>query len=161
MAAVDRDRDETGRARNARPRDDAGRPLPKGAPGVERVPEDVALPPDEAVTQAQRLLDQGLPFHAHEVFEGVWKDPVTTDRELWKGLAQLAVGLTHAQRGNATGAVSLLRRGAERLVGRADTPHGLDLPGLAAAAQALADRVEGAGPAGVGPADLRLRGTPP
>ncbi|MYW74515.1 DUF309 domain-containing protein, partial [Pseudonocardia sp. SID8383] len=32
-----RDRDDRGRARNARPRDAAGRPLPHGAPGVGRV----------------------------------------------------------------------------------------------------------------------------
>ncbi|MBW0111075.1 DUF309 domain-containing protein, partial [Pseudonocardia sp. KRD-182] len=46
-----RDRDEAGRARNARPRDAAGRPLPHGADGVERVPEDLVLTADEAVAE--------------------------------------------------------------------------------------------------------------
>ncbi|MCZ9345950.1 DUF309 domain-containing protein, partial [Streptomyces sp. TRM76130] len=35
----DRDRDDEGRARNARPRDGLGRPLPYGADGVPRQPE--------------------------------------------------------------------------------------------------------------------------
>jgi hypothetical protein len=36
-----RDRDAAGRARNARPRDAAGRPLPRGATGEARVPDDL------------------------------------------------------------------------------------------------------------------------
>src|SRR6476660_2095368 len=110
-----RDRDPSGRARNTRPRDGLGRPLPHGARGVERVAEDVVLSPDDAVGQAQRLIDDGYPFHAHEVFEAVWKATSGEHRELWQGLAQLAVGLTHMQRGNAKGAVALLRRGADRI----------------------------------------------
>ena len=112
-----RDRDAAGRARNARPRDAAGRPLPRGAAGVERVPDDLVLTAEEAVTEAQRLLDAGLPFAAHEVLEGAWKAAPAAERELWRGFAQLAVGLTHAQRGNARGAVALLERAAERLGG--------------------------------------------
>ena len=38
---MDRDRDEDGRARNSRPRDELGRPLPIGSVGVERIPEDI------------------------------------------------------------------------------------------------------------------------
>ena len=68
-----RDRDQVGRPRSARPRDGAGRPLPHGARGVERVPEDVVLGPEESLAEAQRLLDAGYPFHAHEVLEGAWK----------------------------------------------------------------------------------------
>ena len=53
----DRDRDAQGRARNARPRDGLGRPLPHGAGGVDRVPDDLVLPPAESLREAQRLLD--------------------------------------------------------------------------------------------------------
>ena len=53
--------------------------------------------------EAQRLLDAGLPFHAHEVLEAAWKAAPPDERELWRGLAQLAVGLTHLQRGNGRG----------------------------------------------------------
>ncbi len=70
--------------------------------------------PEESVAEAQRLLDEGKPFHAHEVFEDAWKSGPEKERELWRGLAQLAVGLTHAARGNATGGARLLRRGAAR-----------------------------------------------
>ena len=98
-----RDRDAAGRARNARPRDAAGRPLPRGAVGVERVPDDLVLGPQESVDEAQRLLDEGMPFHAHEVLEAAWKAAEPAQRELWRGLAQLAVGLTHLQRGQRPG----------------------------------------------------------
>jgi hypothetical protein len=138
-----RDRDPGGRARNARPRDAQGRPLPHGTQGVDRVPEDVVLTPHDAVRKAQRLIDDGYPFHAHEVFEGVWKATSGEHRELWKGLAQLAVGLTHAQRGNPKGAVALLRRGADRInLYAASPPHGLDITGLATHALGLAARIE-------------------
>ncbi|MEK6440137.1 DUF309 domain-containing protein [Pseudonocardia sp. T1-2H] len=150
-----RDRDPEGRARNARPRDASGRPLPYGESGVERVPEDLVLSPGDAVTEAQRLLDEGLPFQAHEVLEAAWKasDPAT--RQLWRALAQLAVGLTHAQRGNSRGAVSLLERGADgiaRWVG--DAPAGLDLPGLQRHGFALAERIERSGTGSLTAADL-------
>jgi hypothetical protein len=156
-----RDRDATGRARNARPRDAAGRPLPRGATGVERVPEDLVRTGDEAVTEAQRLLDEGLPFPAHEVLEGAWKAAPTDERELWRALAQLAVGLTHAQRGNPRGAVALLTRAAEHLGGwEGPVPCGLDLEGVRMHAVALAGRIGQAGLDGVKAADLapRLRG---
>ncbi|HEX8936582.1 MAG TPA: DUF309 domain-containing protein [Pseudonocardiaceae bacterium] len=137
-----RDRDSAGRARNARPRDALGRPLPHGSPGVDRVPEDVVLPPDEALRQAQRFIEDGYPFHAHEVFEGVWKATEGEHRELWKGLAQFAVGLTHLQRGNSKGAVTLLRRAADRIAPHsAAAPSGLDAAALAGDARWLAERI--------------------
>ncbi|MFE7463166.1 DUF309 domain-containing protein [Streptomyces sp. NPDC057499] len=141
-----RDRDAGGRARNARPRDGLGRPLPYGSEGVARQPEGVVRTPEETVREAQRLLDAGLPFHAHEVFEDAWKSGPETERELWRGLAQLAVGLTHAARGNARGGARLLRRGAAALGGITPTrPYGIGVEGLICWAEGLADEVaEGA-----------------
>ncbi|MDT5036659.1 MAG: uncharacterized protein QOE03_1844, partial [Micromonosporaceae bacterium] len=114
MAAVGdsgRDRDPTGRPRQARPRDATGRPLPYGDPrGVDPVPEE-PLPPAETLTVAQDLLDTGRAFSAHEVLEAAWKAAPPAERELWQGLAQICVGITHAQRGNPTGAATLLARG--------------------------------------------------
>lgn len=99
-------------------RDGFGRPVPDGAPdAVEPLPEQV-LPPDEALDLAQSLLDQGRAFFAHEVLEGVWKACPTVDRDYWQGLTQLCVGVTHLQRGNTQGAITLLRRGASHLTGR-------------------------------------------
>jgi hypothetical protein len=135
-----RDRDLAGRPRNSRPRDGLGRPLPRDAPGVERVPDDLVLPPLESLAEAQRLLDDGRPFHAHEVLEGTWKAAPAHERDLWQGLAQLAVGLTHRARGNAVGAATLLRRGAARIAPYADDPpYGIDVACLVATAEALAD----------------------
>lgn len=130
-AAGSRDRDRDGRPRNARPRDALGRPLPYGAPDVPRQPEGVRRSPDETIAQAQRLLDTGLPFQAHEVFEDAWKSSVESDRQLWKGLAQLAVGLTHLARGNRRGAQTLLQRGAKAIAPFAEQPpHGIDVAGV-------------------------------
>ncbi|WP_327654387.1 DUF309 domain-containing protein [Streptomyces sp. NBC_00483] len=143
----DRDRDEEGRARNARPRDGLGRPLPHGAAGVDRQPEGVVRTAAQSVAEAQALLESGRPFHAHEVFEDAWKSGPESERGLWRALAQTAVGLTHAARGNATGGARLLRRGADGLVewqgeGQGVAPAGLDTAGLVRWAQELAGEVE-------------------
>ncbi|MFE0130463.1 DUF309 domain-containing protein [Streptomyces sp. NPDC059037] len=156
-----RDRDAEGRARNARPRDGLGRPLPYGAEGVERQPEGVTRTPDETIAQAQALLDAGRPFHAHEVFEDAWKSGPDDERDLWKGLAQLAVGLTHAARGNATGGARLLLRGAAAVdaARREERPYGIAVDGLLGWARELAERVEkGGSPVDAASCAPRLRG---
>jgi len=130
-SSADRDRDAAGRARNARPRDALGRPLPYGAAGEERAPEGVVRTPEDALAEAQALLDAGRPFHAHEVLEDAWKSAPEPDRQLWRGLAQVAVGLTHAARGNATGAAALIQRGTANLAPyAADPPHGVAVGAL-------------------------------
>ncbi|MFF0448822.1 DUF309 domain-containing protein [Streptomyces sp. NPDC004609] len=142
MGQLSRDRDDEGRARSARPRDGLGRPLPYGVAGVERQPEGVVRTPRRTLVEAQRLLDTGKPFHAHEVFEDAWKSRPEPERDLWRGLAQLAVGLTHAARGNAAGGARLLVRGADRIAGFGD-PYDVDVSGLTAWARDLAERLEG------------------
>ncbi|WP_241383851.1 DUF309 domain-containing protein [Rhodococcus sp. CH91] len=129
---TDRDRTPDGRPQNARPRDALGRPLPPGEDGVERVPDDLDLDVDGTIAEGQRLLDQDRPFHAHEVFEAMWKKAPPEERPLWQGLAQLAVGLTHLLRGNPVGAASLLKQGQARVRHYEDEPpYGLDIDGLA------------------------------
>jgi predicted metal-dependent hydrolase len=81
--------------------------------------------------EAQRWLDDGRPFAAHEVFEDAWKSCPAAERGLWQGLAQSAVALTHALRGNRTGARTVLARAQENLIPFAsDPPYGLDLAAL-------------------------------
>jgi predicted metal-dependent hydrolase len=112
--------------------------------------ENLRLAPHEALLLAQELIDSGRPFHAHEVLEAAWKAAPAAERGLWKGLAQLAVGLTHARRANAVGAVALLRRGAEAVGAFGSASDGIigqtaslvDATGICAAAQALAGRIE-------------------
>ncbi|NLG55626.1 MAG: DUF309 domain-containing protein [Rhodococcus sp.] len=139
----ERDRDEAGRPLNSRPRDGLGRPLPRSADGVPRIPEDLQLPPEEAILEAQRLFDSNMPFHAHEILEGVWKSSPDDERDLWQGLAQLAVGLTHLLRGNDTGARSLLQQGHDRIRHYAiDPPYGLDVAGLTTWAEHLLTEID-------------------
>jgi hypothetical protein len=178
-----RDRDPAGRPRNARPRDALGRPLPRdaqprdaqprdaqygdaqspdiqspGAQAEDRIADDLLLPPADALALAQRLLDSGRPFHAHEVLEASWKAAPQAERELWRGLAQVAVGLTHAQRGNARGAAALLRRGGQAVGGYATAaPYGIDAAGLARECARLAARIEEDGATQVAAQALRLR----
>jgi predicted metal-dependent hydrolase len=161
VAGATRDRDEAGRARNARPRDALGRPLPYGAPGEPRAPEGLVRTPEDTLREAQDLLDAGRPFHAHEVLEDAWKSVLKTgpddERDLWRGLAQLAVGLTHAARGNPAGAATLLARGARSLgtASAAAARHGVDDAGLAAWATRLARAAEAGAPVDLTPPRLR------
>ena len=144
----DRDRDARGRPRNSRARDALGRPLPRGsASDIERVPDELAMPLPEALTLARRYLDEELPFHAHEVFESLWKSRPAAERDLWQALAQIAVGLTHALRGNPTGARALLLRGRDRLRRYAGDPHGVDVDGILAAIGTGLDEMDTGEPA--------------
>jgi uncharacterized protein len=169
----DRDRDPAGRPRNARPRDALGRPLAGDGAGEglgarfgeDRIPDDLLLAGPDAARLADELLRAGRPFHAHEVLEASWKTGPAGERDLWQGLAQIAVGLTHAHRGNARGAVALLSRGVQRV--RAyqaaspatspggDRPYGIDLAAFLAASDDLAARIDRDGLAGIPVADLR------
>lgn len=152
--AVQRERDEQGRARNARPRDALGRPLPRGAEGVPRIPDELVLEPLPSLAEAQRLLDQGMPFHAHEILEGTWKAAPPAERDLWQGLAQLAVGWTHVLRGNPAGATTLLQRARRRLSGyasEAGPPYGINLVGLVSWSDAVLDELAAGGPGSTTP----------
>jgi hypothetical protein len=161
----DRDRDPGGRPRNARPRDGLGRPLDRAGPatggGEDRIPDDLLLAGPDAARLADELLRAGRPFHAHEVLEASWKTGPAGERDLWQGLAQIAVGLTHAHRGNARGAVTLLRRGAERVRAyqaaspAGNRPYEIDLAAFLAASDDLAARIDRDGLTGIPAADLR------
>ncbi|HEY6493191.1 MAG TPA: DUF309 domain-containing protein [Trebonia sp.] len=123
---------------------------------MPRIPDDLVISPADAAELGGRLLDEGRPFHAHEVFEAAWKSVPGPERELWRGLAQIAVGLTHARRGNARGAVTLLRRGAGHVAGFAGTAQEVDARSVAAQAEALARRIEEGRLDGIPEADLRV-----
>lgn len=143
--AEDRDRDEIGRARQARPRDELGRPLPYGAQGVTPFPDE-ALPPLDTVTAARQLVRDGRPFAAHEVLEARWKTAPPVERELWQGLAQACVAMTHAARGNHVGAARVLERATgllERYASTAGPTYGVDLAATVTCAQ---DKVAAARP---------------
>ena len=117
--------------------------MPYGATGVEPISEE-PLSPEETLAYARGLLEEGRPFAAHEALEVRWKSCPGEERELWQGLAQLCVGLTHQARGNAVGASRLVERAAGRLEAydqAASPTYGLDLAALIACARV---RVQGA-----------------
>ena len=129
-----------------RARDALGRRVPADSPAAVEPVSEEALPPLAAVACARELLRRGRAFSAHEIFEAIWKAGPAAERDLWQGLAQLCVGLTHVQRGNRVGAVTLLRRGAGHL--HAQVPrYGLEPPRLICEALALADAIEAGAPA--------------
>jgi hypothetical protein len=151
-----RDRDSQGRPKSARPRDQLGRPLPHGSAGTPGDPELLRLESADPVTLlagAQRLLDDGRPFEAHEVLEAAWKRAPTPEKPLWRALAQLAVGLTHLARGNLRGGAALLRRSADELEHWPDAPYGIASRELTSTVRRLAD---GASAQSDGPPRVRL-----
>lgn len=93
------------------------------------------MPPLETIAAARSLVDEGRAFSAHEVLEARWKAGPDEERDLWQGLAQICVGLTHAARGNAVGASRLLERGVGRLEAYDGETYGLDLAAVVACAR--------------------------
>lgn len=126
-----------------RPRDHLGRPQPWGAPNT------LVLEPFDSLTLAEnhRLaishFDAGRFFPAHEAWETAWKQARDTeDSEFFKGLSQLGAGYVHLLRGNAHGAVTLLRRAISRLSRYPSGHRGIDTGAVCAAAGADALAVE-------------------
>jgi uncharacterized protein len=113
------------------------------------------LPPVETLALAQDLLDRGMAFNAHEVLEAAWKNGPKDEKALWQALAQLAVGITHVQRGNNKGASTVLHRAAAGLAVDSVAPHEIDAAGLADYAYALIDDL--AANAAIAPERLRPR----
>lgn len=146
-----RDRNVEGRAENARPRDRFGRPLPRGSADElagKREPDEAVDSVAAALEEAVTLFDARRFFEAHEFLEWIWKsDEVPdADREFWKGVTQVAVGFTHAQRGNAKGAVTLLERACRYLAGYPSPYYGIDRDALSAAARRMVATIKAAGP---------------
>lgn len=134
-----------------RPRDRFGRPLPRGAADEmpdRQAPEDVVGSVEEAFRRGAALFDEQRFFEAHEYLEWIWKtDEVhPDDRDFWKGVTQVAVGCVHTQRGNATGALTLLERAVGYLAPYPSPHHGVDTSALRAAAARVAEAVRSEGP---------------
>jgi len=98
------------------------------------------LPPLATIAAARELLAEGRPFSAHEVYEARWKAGPEAERELWQGLAQLCVAITHAERGNRIGALRLLGRARRRLETYAATGGPTYGPDLARVLSWIQDR---------------------
>ena len=125
------------RQKPERPRDELGRPLPWGTETRLHLPDFDAMSIEENDRAARKFLAERNFFGAHEAWETAWKQAKGTgDEELFKGLSQIGAGYVHLLRGNAHGAMTLLRRG--RLAGRSGTrraSRGIDTAALAGASR--------------------------
>ena len=140
-----RDRRDDGRPEQGRPRDRTGRPLPYGTTGIALIEPADPTTVEEAVALGVARWDEQRYFEAHELLEHAWKLGPEADRDLWKGVIQVAVAGVHLQRGNRIGARRLLDRALERLAGQPAARRGIDVAALrriAAAARAQLDAGE-------------------
>src|SRR5213080_4208312 len=111
-----RPRDPDAPPKPKRPRDELGRPLPHEAENKLQLEDYDSLSLEENHRLGIAHLNAGRFFPAHEAWETCWKQAKgTDDAEFFKGLSQLGAGYVHYLRGNAHGAVTLLRRAAGRI----------------------------------------------
>ncbi len=131
------------RTKRERPRDHLGRPQPWGAPNTLVLEDYDALSVEENHRLGREHFAAGRFFPAHEAWETAWKQARDTpDAELFKGLSQLGAGYVHLLRGNAHGAITLLRRAASRIGRYPSGRLGVDCPAVARAAERDAVRIE-------------------
>jgi hypothetical protein len=126
-----------------RPRDRLGRPQPWGAPGGLVLEDFDSLSLEENHRLGVAHFEAGRFFPAHEAWETAWKRARNTDdAEFFKGLSQLGAGYVHLLRGNAHGAITLLRRAAGRLGAYRDGHRGIACAAVRARAEADAGAIE-------------------
>ena len=136
--------------KTARPRDELGRPMPRGTEPRLVLPDFDVLSIDECHRRGIQYFDAAVYFGAHEAWETAWRmarkngDP---DEEFFKGLSQLGAGYTHYQRGNPRGAHTLMHRGVGRIrpygVRSGGRHRGIDVDALATATEANMARLDG------------------
>lgn len=123
---------------SGRPRDELGRPLPRHEPNRLPLPDFDSLSLAENNRLAVHYFDSGQYFAAHEAWETCWKQSRRgPDEEGFKGLAQLAAGYVHHQRGNPAGTRALLQRAIRRLGGYVPDWQDLDLVRIIAGARQM------------------------
>ena len=104
------------RNKPTRPRDQLGRPQPWDAENTLELEDYDSLTVEENHRLGREHLNAGRFFPAHEAWETAWKQARDTpDAEFFKGLSQLGAGYVHLLRGNAHGAMRLLRRASGRI----------------------------------------------
>ncbi len=145
----ERDRRDDGRPEQARPRDRTGRPLPYGTEGVATTEPLEPLDVEHAIELGARRWAEQRYFEAHELLEVAWKAATGPERELWKGVIQLAVACVHVQRGNLVGAGRLVTRGLRRLERAPDHHRAIDVVEVRRQGRALAGRIEAGQPVDV------------
>jgi uncharacterized protein len=144
-----RPRDPEAPAKPERPRDELGRPLPRGSANLLSLEDYDSLSVEENHRLGMEHFDAERFFPAHEAWETSWKQSKgSPDAEFFKGLSQLGAGYVHLLRGNPHGAFTLLRRGAGRIRAYGEEHLGVKARMLADASHAHAEAIERADRAG-------------
>jgi predicted metal-dependent hydrolase len=131
------------RQKPERPRDELGRPLAWDAENALELPDFDAMTLEDNDAAARAYVRAQAWFGAHEAWETAWKQSRGTgDEEFFKGLSQMGAGYVHLRRGNAHGAVTLLRRAARRVGSYPDGHRGVATHELSARLEADAAAVE-------------------
>jgi uncharacterized protein len=131
------------RQKPERPRDELGRPLGWEEENLLHLPDFDRLSMEDNDRLGRELLSDRNYFGAHEAWETAWKQARGSgDEELFKVLSQMGAGYVHLLRGNAHGAITLLRRGARRVAAYPSGTRGIDTPRLSARLEADATAVE-------------------
>ncbi len=98
---------------------------PDGSTVDGRTPDEI-----RRFDRALVLFEAGAWFTCHEVLEHLWLDEIRPQRDVYKGILQIAVGLLHEENGNRAGALRLLERGTGHLVPFLSVWFGVDLATL-------------------------------
>lgn len=97
-----------------------GEPLARGrTPALDRHRADALFRQGVALFNGVRY------WHAHEVWETLWRAAPDEERDFFQGLIQVAAGLLHLQRRNARGARNKLAEGLAKLRRFQPTHHGI------------------------------------
>ena len=129
-----------------RPRDEFGRPMPRGSEARLVLPDFDLLTIEECHRRGIEYFDAAIYFGAHEAWETAWRmarKAEHPDEEFFKGLSQLGAGYTHYQRGNPRGAHTLMDRGVGRIRAYGARHRDIDVEALANATEANMARLVG------------------
>jgi hypothetical protein len=107
--------------------------------------------------RGRAAFNRGEYFHAHELWEEVWRELADVERSLMQGLIQIAAGLHHLQQGRPRPAAGLLRKGLRKISQRAFAPPvELQVCALARDVAGLLEELEVPGGQARDPASFRL-----
>jgi predicted metal-dependent hydrolase len=107
--------------------------------------------------RGRAAFNRGEYFHAHELWEEVWRELAGVERSLMQGLIQIAAGLHHLQQRRPRPAAGLLRKGLDKISQRAFAPRvELQVRALARDVAGLLEELKVPGGQARDPASFRL-----
>lgn len=119
-----------------------------------RVPEAA---PDPRLLQFWELFERQEYFESHEVLEDLWMSTSGGERNLYKGLIQIAVSLHHLREGNLRGARKVFDTARELLGPYQPSAAGVRLDRLVQDSRAVLERHEHSAREGSDPGGVDVR----